>query len=157
MYSSHNQARIQTFNLNSNYSVSCVDLDVVDPFSGSGTVHWQRLKMNSIVMKKVMMMKGVIMTRSLLQWWIDNDFVTLIAYYFFFSTSCCVFKIGSTSFSFVGLNHPWMRYWIVTVVVAYRQRSDPRYSIFVALCYSVNLGLACFCVYSSLSKFDYIF
>jgi len=50
-----------------------------------------------------------------------------------------------------------MRYRIVTVVVAYRQRSDPRYSTFAALCHSVNLGLACFCVYSSLSKFDYIF
>jgi len=43
MYSSHNQARIQTFILNSNYSVPCVDLDVVDPFPGSGTVQWQRL------------------------------------------------------------------------------------------------------------------
>lgn len=68
--------------------------------SRSGTVQWQGLKMNSIVMKNVMTMRGVIMRRSVLLWWIDNDFVTLIAYYFFFSTSCCcVFKIVSSSVS----------------------------------------------------------
>ena len=38
MFSSPSQARTQTFHLNSNYSVSWVDSDIVDPSSGSGVV-----------------------------------------------------------------------------------------------------------------------
>ena len=40
MFSSPSQARTQTFHLNSNYSVSWVDSDIVDPSSGSGVVQW---------------------------------------------------------------------------------------------------------------------
>jgi len=34
------QARTQTFHLNSNYSISWVYSDIVDPSSGSGVVQW---------------------------------------------------------------------------------------------------------------------
>jgi len=40
MLSSPSQARTQTFHLNSKYSVSWVDSDIVDPSSESGVVQW---------------------------------------------------------------------------------------------------------------------
>ncbi len=40
MFSSPSQARTQTFHMNSNYSVSWVDSDILDPSSGNGVVQW---------------------------------------------------------------------------------------------------------------------
>ena len=74
MFSFPSQACTQTVHLDSNYSVSRVDSGIVDPSYGTGVAHW----CGTTKIKKDMTMEGVIMRRSLVQGWIDNNFVTLI-------------------------------------------------------------------------------